>query len=42
MWGKVWEVLGKVRGDVGGVKKCGRVYGASKESVGKCVEVWGK
>ena len=36
--------MGKVRGDVGCVKKCGercgRVYGASVEGVGKCVGVW--
>ena len=46
--GEAFGVWGKIRGDVEGVKKCGRVYGVSVESVGKCVgcgegegEVWG-
>ena len=30
-------MLGKVRRDVEGVKKCGRVDGESVKSVGKCV-----
>ena len=27
MWGEAWGVWGKVRGDVRGVKKCGKVSG---------------
>ena len=42
MWREVW---GKVRGDVGYVKKrggrCRKVYGVSVECVSKCVGVWG-
>ena len=38
MWGRCREVCWKVRKDVWGVEKCGRVYGVS----GKCVGLWGK
>ena len=34
MWGKIWGV-GEGKGKCGGVKKCGRVYGVSVESVGR-------
>ena len=37
--GKRHGGMGKVRRDVGGAKKCGRVYGVS---MGKCVEVRGR
>ena len=34
--------MGEGKGRCGGVKKCGRVYGVRVESVGRCVEVWGR
>ena len=41
--GEVWRVWGKVRRDVGDVKKfeemCGRVNGVSVGGVGKCAGV---
>ena len=37
MRGEAWEVWGKVRGDVRGVKKCGGSVGVGMEGVGKCV-----
>ena len=41
MWGKIWGV-GEGKRKCGGVKKCGRVYGVSGESVGRGEgEVWG-
>ena len=39
MWGEAWRVWGKIRGNVGGLKKWG---GGVKECIGECGEVcWG-